>query len=514
MPKYVLPIPRVFESVTRPLIKKATEEVCTQFNIPPECKIVFYGRAEGIPINNSTPDSRDNPLRLDTEHRINVEYEEEVVNPFEVTVLKPNQRLIFLDESLHVWMKPVFVGMKLTLNFEYIAPDKNSAAEWKQQAELNSYRMANQFNFDADFYYYIPEPASMQLTRLHTLRERSQVPLNESLSEWFKRCYSPNVTVLADSNGKRTRQAIAVKLLGLHAVSNMQHDIAPIEKDNPAGNWKSTFSITMWYDRPDDVVIVYPLMVHNQLIPKKYREDNPTSLVDRSNFEGNRSLHLSDLHAFETRRNTRLLERFISALKLPHFDDWIHTHQLAHHACMNTLLIGLMPTDPRWIFTFDNKYLGDYGLKDSAIKYMKTCKGNMLRPYDSLFHISLHSWSSLIDHQYLTIDEELKMSSVVDLDYKNMYHVVFTLLCDLTYLSDIGWEDLEKNPDFFEDYVDAVYPDSPLVNIPKGPDGTIDKELVKDKIKDSVDEGSATQHTVRPRTRFVNNFYIATAKKD
>lgn len=515
MPKYVIPIPRVFETVTRPLIKKVTEEVCVQFNIPKKTEFVFYGQAAGIPIRNSTIDSeRDNGLRLNTEGRITVQYEEEVTNPFEVTVLRPNQRFIFLDESLHIWLKPVFVPMKMTLNFEYIAKDKNSAQQWRQQAQMNSYRMASQFNIDADFHYNIPNPVAMQLVRLYALREHSQEPLNESLAKWFRRCYSPNMTVLSDVAGKRTAHAIAVKLLGVHVVVDMQHDIAPVEKDNDAGNWKTSFSVTLWYDRPDDIVMVYPLMVHNQLIPKKYREDNPVSLHDRSYFDGNRSLHLSDLQAFETRRNTRHIDRFTSGIKLPRFDDWIHTHQLRYHACMNTILIGLMPDDPRWVFTFDDAMLGDYAFKDVAIPYMKTSGQSMVIPYDSVFHISVHEWSDVLHGDTLIVDKDLKLSSTKDLDYKKMYHVVMTLLCDLSHLSDKGWDDLLEHPEFWDEYVDAVYPGAGLDNLPKKPDGSIDKEAAEDALKDAVDKGKAETHTKNPHPKTTNNYTIVTRRQE
>lgn len=469
MPKYVLPIPRVFETVTRPLIKKLTEEVCTQFNIPPKTEFVFYGRAEGIAVRNSTLGDRDNGLRLNTETRLHVTYEEEAVNPLEVTVFKTNQRFVFVDPSLHVWIKPVLVSTKLTVNFEYIAKDKNSASEWRQQAQLNSYRMVNQFNFDADFHYYIPNPVSLQLTRIHALREKSVVPLNESLGQWFNRCYVKNVRVLTDVAGKRATQAIAVKLVGLQALIDMKYDIAPIERDNPAGNWRTSFSVSLYYDRPDDVVFFYPLMIHNQLIPKKYREDNPVSLYQRTGFTGNASQQIKDLSNFEMRNNQFGIDRFNSGIKLPRFDDWMHTHQLKHHTCVSTLLIALMPDDARWLFTFDNEYLGDYGLHPKMEKYLKTCGKSLLIPYDSLFYLSLHSWDDLVDNKLLTIDENLKLSSTVDLDYKNMYHVVMTMLTDLTKLSDKGKEDLEKNPDIKEE-VDkeedkGEKPFNPLINV-------------------------------------------------
>lgn len=525
MPKYVIPIPRVFETVTRPLIKKLTEEVCVQFNIPPSCEFVFYGRASGIPINNSTVDTGNSSLRLDTEHRISVEYEEEVMNPFEVTVLRRNERFIFLDTELRTWLKPVKVPMKLTVNFEYIAPDRNSATEWRQQAQLNSYRMANQFNFDADFHYYIPNGVAMQLVRIHTLREASQVPLNESLGEWFSRCYSDTMTVLSDLSGRRTRHAIATKLVALQALIDMKYDIAPVEKDNPAGTWKTNFSITLYYDRPDDIVMGYPLMIHNQLIPKKYREDNPTSLVDRSEVLGNPNLHQADLAMFESRNRARYLDRFTNGIKLPAFDDWIHTYQLRDHTCVSTLLIALSPTEPHWLFTFTDEFLGDYRFSTRAKNFMQRSGYSMFIPNDSVINISLHCWDDLMPGNILTIDRGLRLETTETLDPTKMYHLVVTLLTDLSKLSDKGWEDLENEPGFLEDIVDSLYPDKdnqpefpkndpdydpddPDKNVPpfdpNRPDDGNDKDTgLKDSILDTVD----------PVRGLVNAYSIVTKRK-
>lgn len=508
MPKYMLEAPMVHESATRPIVRKITKEVLENFGLRDDkVGFVFNGMNDAISTNNSTLGKSDNAIRLDSDSRIEVGFDEELVNPLEVAILRPEQRFVFLDEDLRVWMKPVYVSTELTITFKLITQDKTTATMWKRRAELQSYREMHHFLTDIDYHYSIPSGFIKQLWVIHALRERSAEPRLETFGKWMKRCFVKNFTSISNQAYKQTSFAIKEKQTRVQGWFTFGHEVSEIERKNDAGAWQAEFSVKVFYDRPDGIVMTYPLMVHNQLMPPEYREDNPQGRgpVD---YLSSRSLSLQDFGLFERIGADRPITQFSSGITMPYFDDWMHNYQLPSHSCITRILLSLLPQEPEWLFTFDDESMGAYKIKDHVMDYMKECKNYLLSPYDSIFHTSVHEWYKLLDYKKLNVDENLKLTSLAEMDFKSMYHVVVCLLNDLTLLSDIGKEILYKHPKVFEDWVSVMWPHVDPDTIPYNPDGSINGPIWDEVVKDLVDDSKVKQYNGKYHRPLVNQFSI------
>lgn len=514
MPRYMLEVPLVHETVTRPIVRKITKEVLENFGLRSEnVGFVFNGMNDSVSNNNSTLGKTDNALRLESDSRIEVDFDEVAVNPLEVAVLRPEQRFVFLDDQLRVWLKPIYVSTEITISFKLVTHDKTTATMWKRRAELQSYREMHQFMTDLDYHYSIPKGFVKQLWVIHALRENSAEPKNENFGKWLKRCFVKEFTSISNQAYKNTSFAIKEKQTRVQGWFTFGHEVTEIERKTDAGAWQAEFTVKVYYDRPDGVVMTYPLMVHNQLIPAEFRDDNPTGRgpVD---YMSSRALSLQDFGLFERVGAGNPLSRWSSGLAMPHFDDWMHAFQLPHHACLTRILLALMPSEPDWLFTFDDESMGNYQIKPHAIAYMKDCKNMLLSPYDSIFHTSVHEWYKLLDYKKFNIDGDLKLTSLVELDFKNMYHIVVALLCDLTLLSEAGRDILFKHPQVVIDWVDTVWPHIDSGSIVLNPDGTINKDAWDNLIKDMVDKNKNKQYNGNYHRPLVNQFSIFAMRKD
>lgn len=509
MPKYMLEVPLVHENVTRPVVRKITKEVLENFGLRDDTVgFVFNGMNDAVSNNNSTLGKTDNALRLDSDSRIEIDFDEEVVNPLEVAILRPEQRAIFWDEELRIWLKPVYVSTALTISFKLVTQDKTTATMWKRRAELQSYRGMHQFRTDIDYHYSIPKGFVKQLWVIHTLRENSAEPKLENFGKWLKRCFVKEFTSISNQAYKNTSFAIKEKQTRIQGWFTFGHEVTEIERKNDAGAWQAEFTVKIYYDRPDAVVMTYPLMVHNQLMPPDYRDDNPTGRgpVD---YMSSRALSLQDFGLFERIGAEKPISRWASGVAMPHFDDWMHEFQLPKHSCITRILLALLPSEPSWLFTFDDESMGNYLIKPHVIAYMKDCKNMLLIPYDSIFHTSIHEWYNLLDYKKFNIDENLKLTSLVELDFKKMYHIVVALLCDLTLLSEAGRDILFKHPKVVEDWMDAVWPGIGSGNLPYNPDGSIDGDEWDDFIKNEGRDYNGNYH--RP---LVNSYTVFTTRRD
>lgn len=515
VPRYVLEVPMVHDTVTRPIVRQITEAVLENFGLVDEnMEFVFNGMNDVISNNNSSINKNKNHIRLESDSRVEIDFEEELVNPLEVAIMRPEQRFVLLDKQLRVWMKPVYVATEMSLTFKIITKDRTTASMWKRRAEMQSIRAMHQFLLNLEYHYGIPDGFVKQLWVIYKLREQSEEPLNESFGAYMRRVFIDRMTILTNLASKNQTVVINELQTRVQCWFTFGHDIVPIERSTEAGAWQTSFTVRLHYDRPDAVVMMYPLIIHNQLIPSEFRDDHPVGRgpVD---YETGRALSYQDFGRFERTGSKTTMSRFAAAISIPHFDDWLPSFQLPFYVTITNILVTIDPEDKTWLFTFDDENLGDYKLSDFTYPYMRDCGDYLITPFDSIFYMSVHEWSSVISNKNLDIGRELKLVAKFDPDYKNMYHVVVGLLTDIRKLSDRGRDILIKHPDLFYEWVEAIYPGSDLGNIPTKPDGTIDKDRLEDVIKD-LDKGRDPNNPYNkdPHLGLVNGFSIFARKED
>lgn len=479
MPRYIIEIPRVHDAITRPIVKHVTDEVLKNFGFHEDnVQLVFNGLNEAVSINNSVIDQEERHLRLKSDQRIEVNFDEEVVNPLEVAMLRQEQRPIFSDLDLRTYIKPVYVSCKVDVNIKLIAMDQTTAQMWKRRAELQSYREMHQFITDVDYHYIIPKEVIRQLWVIHTLRERSNKPKDEELGTWFKRCFHPRMRTIHDQAGNNMHIAIAERQSRVQCWFTFGHDVTKINRHDEASAWETEFTVTFFYDRADAVVIDYPLVIHNQLIPSDYRDDTP-AMKDWEDSPTERSLSLNTIGRFEY-KGLHYHPSPISGIAIPKFDDWLHKYQLNDHWNINRILVGLDPEDLTYLINLEDD-MGDYAINAHSLAYLKDLGELMFSAYDTLYHVTLHEWWELIDQKSLTVDG-LKLYCKHELDETCMYHLVVNLLLDLSKISDTGWDILKRHPDVLEDFFDKVRPGD-KDKIPRKPDGSYDWDKYRDGVK-------------------------------
>lgn len=511
MPRYMLETPYVHETVIRPIVRQLTVDVLDNYGLRDEnIQFVFLGTEEALPTTRSTLHNTNEQLRLESDARVEIDYEEEIVNPLGVAKLRQEQRLVFLDDELRVWLKPMYVETQLTINFRIITKDKTTASLWYRRAQRQAMRDYHTWLTNPEYHYVIPMGFMKQLGVIHTLRERSASPKNENFGKWLKRCFVSNMSMMSNQANRQTNAVIAQTQTRVMPWFTHGHDVERIEQANDSGGFHAQFSVKLHFDKPDSVIIGYPLIIHNQLIPAKYRDDSPQSPVD---YFSSRSLSLEQLGHFEdvAKYDPTSIR---AGVPIPFFDDWFPRLHLPHHVNTTRILVTLLGDEPNWYFTFDEESLGEYDIKPTTLAYLKDCGEKLLKPYGALFNISLHEWYSIVSYKRLNLDDNLKLTSKFDGDFTKMYHVVVNMLTDLTYLSDGALELLIKHGIVLKDWANEVYPGSELANIKLNKDGSANAGDV-DAILKSMLKNNRIPHIRQPLTsNTLNSFSIFARNKN
>lgn len=477
MPNYILEVPDVHHAITRPIVKYMADFIIRNFGLEHYgCQIIINGLNEAIPISQSTLGNEKEQLRIDSDARIEVEFEEEVLNPVSIAILREEHKPVIHDSQLHVQLKPFYTEVQLTLKFKFIAPDQSSATTWQTRAELQAYRQMNKFLTQVDYHYTIPEPFIKQLWVIHALRERSPMALDESFGSWIRRVSARRMTTISNLAGNGKTLAVPELQTRIHGWFDFDYQPQKVEKHNQASAWATQFNVTMHYDRVDAVVMNYPLMVYNQMIPAEFRDEEP---VEKNYYmpDSERSMSMRGISLFEMTTNSETwYSSQTTGIAIPHFDDWMPDHIESFHTNTTHILMQFDLDDPKYIIDFeDDNSLGDYRMHYYIKDYLRDLSDRLFVPFTPLFLVSMQRWNDSPVIRDLTMGRDLRVMSKHVIDARPMYHLVINTLYDLSMMSKEGRDILSRHPKVVEHWMQWRYiNDWYRIPIPFNPDGTID----------------------------------------
>lgn len=461
MPSYILEIPSVHEAIVRPLMKKLADDVLDNFGFTTDKYwFVFNGLNDAVVNNNSTiHDNQKRDNRFIGDHRIEIEFDEEVINPVNVAMLRHEQAPIFLDKETRVWLKPIYVQSMITIDFKLVVRDQTTATLWKRRAEMQAYRMMNAFMTDVDYHYQVPLGFVKQLWVIHTLMTQSDHPTDLSFADWLATHFTKRMTTIHNQAGNDTRLVIAEKQARIQGHFTFEFDVSKVEKLNESGAWSTGFSLEVYFDRPHAIVMEYPLVIHNTLIPPEYRDDDPKRHTYPTNYQLGRSASLYDMRSFEFDEERKVIHSTKGeAVVIPHFDDWLPYYVSPHYVNVSRILVQVDIRNPRDVLTLNDETLEDYALLPRVYEYLKDCSGSIFTLHDCLYMVSLHEWENLINPASLNVDSDLSITTRFDLKVRNMYHLVVDVIDDLTYLSPLALRKLSFYPDLVSSWCEVFLP--------------------------------------------------------
>jgi len=494
MPTATVEIPEIEASITRPVNHMVCTQMMQRIGIPPNTTVVLNGYLGSLPIQNSTMDKLEAPRQTSAINRIQIDVTEEY-DPntnFTTAVQRPEQFVFFKDSKLRVYVKPQYQTVRCTMRVVFTAEDRTTAESWRRSARRRATQGIIDQVHDISYSYMMPDPIMYILYRIHLLREANQ-GYGENLGQWLDECFSSKMTVLTNANATSTTFAIRENQLRVMGWYNFDMDPPKSEDQNKSGAHTTEFEYTFVYDRCENVVIQYPIMIHNQIVPEQIRDTRSSYDIDR--FLEAPSFSHMQFQKFLYGEGGNFALRAKPGIPIPFFDDWLP--KITRPALQDIFRIQMQvdPANPTDLISLTN--LGHYKLKPNAIKILLRRPQAVTRLYDSVFHVELHRWYDLTDPSDMVVSPELDIRSVDPLSEREMYHLVIGLVTDPSLLSEDALDDLAEIPDFFEDYIKLIDPNTkipprnpPNPNNPNNPtdptdsDGSISKELIKEVIRE------------------------------
>lgn len=459
MPRVDISLRDLESSVIRPVAFSVIRDVLEATQLEANTGILFPGNSEvGYQPSTTVSAQNENRERKLLAHgkRVFIEHDEDYDEEGAITsaVMKPENRFIFVDDLLDFYIKPVYSTINATLTIRYRAKDRVEALRWRDSVRSRIQLGRRQLLHQVDYHYLIPESVDKLLTEIHRLRE-NVMGYDETLEEYKNNFFTKRKTVVSTLNGTELRDAITERQRRIIGQFEFGNKPERMEKDSNGDAWTIAFTYRYTYERPINLVLHYPIVVHNQLLSSQYRVDKPTDRDDYHILD--HTMTTSALKYFEPDRLIDLWKN-TRGIYLPNFDDFIPKSVLPNSLRLFTGLVLIDLDNPEILMNFGD--LGEWSIEEDIKEFLKTEAPFMKYQYKSVFDLSFYRNRDLFDQslEMIELDSDLNVNLLKSISPRNYFHVRLGLCSDLTLLDKDAQNRLRQNSCVLKKILSAIAP--------------------------------------------------------
>jgi len=431
MPFTTLGLQESYQAITRPVVKEIIAHILQLTNLPADTPIFHVGSSNTAALENSTMEESLDQVRFSQKQKIFIQVSEKASEQTELTMqsTKPEGPPVFFDQPRGVVIRPIYSPTTVTISVKFRANDQVAAESWRNGLRRKIAEDLMAVSHEIQYQYLIPNCCIGLLHEIYTLKETID-PDNEKLSEWFKRCWTNGATTVTKMDTKHPR--IGVNELQTDVIGFFDFTSPPEHDKHEEGSaWEISFDYEVRFDKPTALQVVYPVIVHQQLLDEKWfhleTSYKPWLRPDNSSFSR---------RAFDgvINQTKPIPAEVFGGLQYPKYDDWYPPmKQMATNTILR-VLCSIAETDRTYIEKFDG--FGLYDINPRFLAFMQKHYRYLFKKEESPFVLELWDGTDRIDPSQIEVNEELEIRTKFELSLRNTYHLRFCALMDLSLLSD------------------------------------------------------------------------------
>lgn len=454
MPRISLPIADVYTQVERKVAINMAKTIIKLAALDDDVIVSFPGKGEEQPLQGSRNDKDKGTETPNLSHssKLSIQFTEEYeeADILTTTVHQINNLNLFADAELGIRMCPVYLPTTGRLTLTYRCEDEYEATQFRDRFRVKCSENRAEFILSSDYEYSMPKQFMLLLYQIWTLRE-NKAGYGESFSQWFNAHVSDKSTILTNLAGKQSLQAFRERQDNITAWFDFTTP-PPINKEQQGAVRTVEFEFHYRYEKPAHMYMQWPIVIHQQLLPKMYRGDG----VDKTyaKMEGSMSAINQGMQMF--REMDTWPQGSYHGVRVPYFDEWINTTQHRDTSNIITLLVTLDKPDAT--NTVSLKSLPFFKLKDTVVEYMSKYASRQTIYGKSPFLVTVYENDNKLSERLVKLDSDLTLHFDFVPDLRKTYRLQISLLCNLTILSDADIEELRLNPEMCTMILQAYFP--------------------------------------------------------
>lgn len=461
MPKISLVIPEVDKEITRPIAMSVSRDIMRMTGLPERTSLHYFSHGDAVaPQTGSTLDDVNQKPGFPYTDKFTIDVDEEYQAESAITqsVLRPETMVVFKDSDLGVYVKPVYQATEMRISIVGRFKDRPTAVKWQNDIRKRISQGKAENLHELEYHYPIPLEFWVLLDQIYKMREKVE-GYGEDIGEWIRGCMDERHSVLVNQASKNPTIVVREKQIGV--VGWFDFDAVPPNPDTngPEGAFTASFSYTIRYDKCVACVMQYPLMIHNQLMPRNFRDNpRPYEFENQPHFYS-LTRGLLEQHA---QRYPGSYGGYVGC-PIPSFDDWLPEYKLPNLIDLLRMMIQLDINDTETLISLHE--LGNHAIDPDAILYMEDYPEGMIKERESIFQLHLYQGYKPLPQDYLTIDQSLTVKAAEGLSLRKHYHLVLSLGMEIESLSEAARGRLRRHGKFCQKLMKLMAPDIEQVGL-------------------------------------------------
>lgn len=445
MPQFTYPIPDVYESITRPVTVAVIKQIAAITGMPEDTFIEYAGLNEGIPTYKSLLGQENVPTgRFPTFSRVQVTASERIDEDYYLSTayLYPTDaKTVVKDSDIGITLRPIYEKVKVELSFKYRGVDHGEIRNWMTGIKRRIQMAWLDQSLQAKYNIIIPQTIMTFLAKFHEMSQ-TQGGDGSELNPWLERRFLQKHTALTTQGGRYPQIALnetQVDIVGWFDFQEIPKEV----RTESSPTFEVEFTYQFQYERPTEFALKYPLVIHNQMVPKKYRPDYV--VYDPSALTGYAARSTS---AYTTLlRNMGQRENWARNGSIyPYYDDWWPANPPANTTNLLQTLIRVDPDDTGLVLDLNAD--NGFNLDPVFREYLTEVREQLCTPSQAAVLITLYRNDRPVDDQLVYVDDQMRVRCKIPLDLTKMYHLQFSLMNNLFYLQPDAELVLRRRPDF------------------------------------------------------------------
>lgn len=347
-----------------------------------------------------------------------------------LTVVNPETIPIYLDKDVNA--QALFINHKryLNINFTYGTNSLGKISSMVNRLRLMTSSDGMYSTHDLEYIISLPDWFYGILNEINTLKNKrltTAVDFDHYLAETFDN----RLLVLNDHSGNVIKSNYAIREVQLRALGSIMDDLASINYETITnGKFTITFNYRIELELPVSLQVIYPILVYNTRINKKYR-----TFIEEKGFidKGVRTYGSRGIYDIIDRpRGNLSLQKGKYYLTIPREDNITLPLPPPNTVRLFSVLIMVDENDLRNLLNI--KDLGLISFKDSVLKLLLEQERTFINDlYSSIFNFELYmdNYRSKIR---LLLDELGNLRTELDLSLMKTYRLVINIVADTDFL--------------------------------------------------------------------------------
>lgn len=430
-----LPLRGVYDSITRPVSLNVLDDLKQVLYLNRAMRTKLYNQVESFntmsqngPLGLSENAPKMEEIKFTVEENTNTD-----------TLITTSSNYIdyipiLHDKEINAYVKPIYVESEIKFSIKYKTKSKTNAGNFINMLRLSAAESNFVLYHNIEYMFYIP-PEILELFLDISLLKHNVTKDNTNYEDYLIKHSDGRLSIVGGLDGNTNNMNIVAKERQRDVVGYFESDIIDTKEsyDENETTWIAEFNYTLKYNKPISIVVSYPILVYNQVLPEKY-----LVMADLLGDKGKQNFPTTIMNDnFNIFNNTNVIEREMNKLNvkngflnIPNFDLWKPKLGIPYYTPIFSVLVMLSPEDLRSLLNL--KDLSDYELNNDILDCL--LKGEwqyICKRYKSIFYLTLYENDKLIADGVINIDADLNVFANRDLDLTKTYRVVFSILTDL-----------------------------------------------------------------------------------